>query len=175
MAGCALLVLPGAGAGVDTGGVALALVAACCVAGYTVAGKQLGSGGRAVEGAIAVTLLGGGALLAPALPGSAAALLDPRSLAVVAWLGVACTAGGYVLFVHGLRRVAAATAATLGLAEPLVALALGVLLLGERVEPLALAGGALLLAGTIAAARPPARRASTPLPDRESPACASTP
>ena len=62
------------------------------------------------------------------------------------------------MFVRGLRAIPASTAGTLGLAEPLVAVALAVLVLGERLAPLAIVGGLLLLAGIALAALPPLRR-----------------
>jgi drug/metabolite transporter, DME family len=62
-----------------------------------------------------------------------------------------------VLSAAGLRRVAVAAAATMSLAEPLTAAALGVALLGERPTPPGPAGAALLLAGpALLAGTPPA-------------------
>ena len=69
------------------------------------------------------------------------------------------TALAYVLFARGLRHLPAGEAATLTLAEPLTATALGALVLGERPGAVALAGVALVLAGLAALAAPAARRA----------------
>lgn len=55
----------------------------------------------------------------------------------------------YWLFVVGLRRLTAATAATLSLAEPLVATALGIGILRERLSLPIAAGTLLLLAGLV--------------------------
>lgn len=65
----------------------------------------------------------------------------------MAWLGVAATAVAYMSFVAGLGRVTAATAGTLSLAEPLVATALAIVVLGERLSAPVAAGSLLLLGG----------------------------
>jgi DME family drug/metabolite transporter len=62
------------------------------------------------------------------------------------YLGVVPTAGAYVVFGAGLRRVSATTAGIATLLEPLTAAALGVLLFGERLGAVGWAGAALLLA-----------------------------
>jgi drug/metabolite transporter, DME family len=169
LAGCALLLLPGEQAGVDAVGVAFALVAACCYAGYTVAAKELLRADRPVEGVIAVSALGGALVLAPALAGGADALAGARGLALTAWLGLVSTALAYVLFVRGLRRIPASTAGTLALAEPLVAVVLAVLVLGERLAPVTIVGALLLLSGVALAAMPALRRAAPPEPAAETP------
>jgi DME family drug/metabolite transporter len=158
IAGCVLLLLPGETTGVDAIGVTLALLAAGCYGGYTVAAKRLLQTDRPVEGVIAATLLGGGLLLAPAFVDRSAGLVSARGIGLTAWLALASTALAYVLFVRGLRAIPASTAGTLGLAEPLVAVALAVLVLGERLAPLAIVGGLLLLSGIALAALPPLRR-----------------
>jgi drug/metabolite transporter, DME family len=157
-AGCALLLLPGDKTAVDAVGVALALVSAGCYGGYTVAAKRLLQTDRPVEGLIAASLLGGGLLLAPAFAGHASGLVSAHGILLTAWLGLISTALAYVLFVRGLRRVRASTAGTLSLAEPLVAVALAVLVLGERLAPLTIVGASLLLAGIAAASLPSLRR-----------------
>jgi DME family drug/metabolite transporter len=168
IAGCALLVLPGGAASMDAIGVGLALVAATCYGGYTVAAKRLLERERPLEGVIAASALGGALVLAPALAVDAGGLLTFRGVSLAAWLGLASTATAYMLFFHGLRRVPASLAGTLGLAEPLVALLLGVLVLGERLTGTALAGGVLLLLGIAlaggAATGRRSRRRPTPAP-----------
>lgn len=62
------------------------------------------------------------------------------------YLGVVPTAGAYVVFGAGLRRVTVTTAGIATLLEPLTAAALGVLLFGERLGAVGWAGAALLLA-----------------------------
>jgi len=68
------------------------------------------------------------------------------------YLGLVPTALAYLLFARGLRRLPATRVATLTLAEPLTAAALGVALLSERPGAPAAAGGALVLCGLVLAA-----------------------
>ncbi len=72
-----------------------------------------------------------------------------RGTVLALWLGVATIAVAYTLFTVGLARLTAATAATLTLAEPLTAGLLGILVLQERLSPLAIVGLAVLSAGLI--------------------------
>lgn len=65
------------------------------------------------------------------------------------WLGIGTISVAYVLFTWGLNGLTAATAATLTLAEPLTASLLGIIVLGERLAPLAIAGLAVLAMGLI--------------------------
>jgi DME family drug/metabolite transporter len=62
------------------------------------------------------------------------------------YLGIVPTAGAYVLFGAGLRRVTATAAGIATLLEPLTAATLGVLLFGERLRPVGWAGAILLFA-----------------------------
>jgi DME family drug/metabolite transporter len=68
---------------------------------------------------------------------------------MIAWLGLVSTAVAYLLYVRGLQRLPAATVGTLGLAEPLTATLLGLLLLSERPTPRAAFGAGLVLVGLL--------------------------
>jgi DME family drug/metabolite transporter len=85
-------------------------------------------------------------LLTPvlALTPSAAAQLA-AGWPLLLYLGVVPTAGAYVAFGAGLRRVTVTTAGIATLLEPLTAAALGVLLFGERLGTVGWVGAALLL------------------------------
>ena len=79
-----------------------------------------------------------------------AVVVDVPSLVAVLWLGLATTTLAYALFVRGLAGVGAATAATLTLAEPVVAAALGLVVLGERLGWNEWAGiGLIVIANTV--------------------------
>jgi DME family drug/metabolite transporter len=93
-----------------------------------------------------VTLLLGGAVLAPWTLPELSELAAPRSLDLITWLGPATVALAYWLYVAGLRGLTAATAGTLSLAEPQGATALGVGMLHEHLS-LPIAAGTLLLLG----------------------------
>lgn len=150
VAGCAVLVLPGGEAAVDPFGVTLALGAGLAYATYTVAGKQLLETGAAPTAVMAVVFGGGALLLLPVVvAGDVTWLADPRGVAMVAWLGLVATTVSYVLFARGLRRLPAATAATLSLAEPLTAGILGVVVLAERPGVPGALGAGLIAAGLV--------------------------
>lgn len=151
-AGVCVMVL-GAGAGAGAGevslpGVGLALLAGAGYAGYAVAGKRLMDAGRTPEATMAAVFCMGAVLLLPVLlVGDAGALVTTEGLALALYLGALPTALAYVLFARGLQRIGAGETATLTLAEPVTAAALGFAVLGERPGAAALAGGALVLAG----------------------------
>jgi DME family drug/metabolite transporter len=147
--GLALLV--GADPGKADGlGIASALGAALSYATYIVASRHLVAGGATGLGVLAGIFTLSAALLAPFLvlvdPGD---LWTPAGLVTVAYLAVVPTVLAYHLFNAGLRGVAASTAATLGLTEPVVAAALGVLVLGESLGLTGLVGAVLVLAGLV--------------------------
>jgi DME family drug/metabolite transporter len=71
-------------------------------------------------------------------------LLTSRGLAVTAYLGVVTTALAYLSYGRGLRTVSAPVAVTLGLAEPVVAAILGLVVLGERLTAIEIVGLALV-------------------------------
>ena len=74
-------------------------------------------------------------------------LLSAGGLTLAVYLGAVTTALAYILFAKGLRQICASEAATLTLAEPVTAMALGFLVLGERPGAVAVLGAALVLAG----------------------------
>ncbi len=81
------------------------------------------------------------------VPHEAWAHLDLRALSIVAAGAVGPGALAGLFFVWGLRRIAASHASTLTLLEPLVAVVLAALVFHERLAPLALVGGGLIVAG----------------------------
>jgi DME family drug/metabolite transporter len=158
--GCVLVVAPAGSVRVDPAGAALGVLAGACFGVYTVAAKRLIDRGVAMPAAVAVTLVVGGAVLAPWTLAAVPELVTPHGLALVVWLGPVTAAAAYWFFVTGLRRVSAATAGTLSLVEPLVAAGLAVLLLGERPSAPVTAGAVLLLGGLVVVAGPWRRRPS---------------
>jgi drug/metabolite transporter (DMT)-like permease len=71
---------------------------------------------------------------------------------------------GGLLFVWGLRRIAASRASVLTLLEPLVAVVLAALLMGEHLGPLGLLGGLLILGGAVAVVTAGPSRADSDAP-----------
>jgi DME family drug/metabolite transporter len=146
VAGCTVLITGGQSAGANPAGIGLALAAGLCYAVYAVAAARLISSGHA-ETQVMGALFGGAAvLLAPVLAASSPGwVATGRGLTVTVYLGLVTTVVAYLLYGRGLRTVPAPVAVTLGLAEPVVAALLGLLVLGEHLSGTAVAG--LLLVG----------------------------
>jgi DME family drug/metabolite transporter len=146
VAGCTVLITGGQSAGANPGGVGLALAAGLCYAIYAVAAARLISSGNAETEVMGVLFGGAAVLLAPVLAASSPGwLATGRGVAVTVYLGIVTTVIAYLLYGRGLRTVPAPVAVTLGLAEPIVAALLGLLVLGEHLTGTAVAG--LLLVG----------------------------
>jgi DME family drug/metabolite transporter len=147
--GLALLSLAGGVDGAtDPGGLALALASGAAYAAYTVAAKRCMGAGHAPADVMASAFALGGLLLLPLLAVQPLAwLATPGGWALAAYLGLVTTTAAYLLFGRGLAVLAAGPVTTLVLAEPLVATALGVGLLEERLPALGVAGAGLVLAG----------------------------
>jgi DME family drug/metabolite transporter len=147
-AGVCTLVLGSGGGEVSLPGVGLALLAGAGYGGYAVAGKTLMDQGARPEALMASVFSIGAVVLMPLLAfAPTGELLSGGGLALALYLGALPTAAAYVLFARGLERIGAGETATLTLAEPVTAAALGFALLGERPGAAALAGAALVLAG----------------------------
>jgi DME family drug/metabolite transporter len=130
------------------------LVAGAAYAGYAVSASALAQHGVEPLPATAAVIGTSGAIGAVVLAFTDNSwLAEPRGLAVAAWLGTVTVVLTYVLVGMALRHLSAATAITLGLAEPTTAAVLGVAVLGERLSPLQVVGivavlGGVLIAGT---------------------------
>ncbi len=98
---------------------------------------------------IAVVLAGGLAML-PLAP----ARIDPARLGelagLVAFTGVAMTAGAFLAMTWAQRHTAAVRAALIYALEPVAAAAFSRVWIGERLPPAGLAGGALVVLGVVA-------------------------
>jgi drug/metabolite transporter (DMT)-like permease len=69
--------------------------------------------------------------------------------ALLAVLGVICTAGSHTLFIKGMRHVRAQTASLISSLEPVYGIALALLFLGETPGLRTLAGGALIVTAVL--------------------------
>ncbi|MFF2654603.1 EamA family transporter [Streptomyces sp. NPDC058045] len=104
------------------------------------------------EGVSAVGLAGwqltaaGGVLLVPALAvDGVPAGIDGRAVGGYPWLGLVGALLTYTVWFAGIRQLAVAPAALLGLLSPLVAAALGAVIAGADLAPVQLAGFVLAL------------------------------
>ena len=157
---CTLVLGGGSGGEVSLPGVGLALFAGAGYAGYAVAGKRLMDQGATPEALMASVFSIGAAFLIPLLAiVPTGELLSGSGLALAVYLGALPTALAYILFARGLERIGAGETATLTLAEPVTAAALGFAVLGERPGAAGLIGAALVLGGlALLAVRPGAPR-----------------
>ncbi|WP_229402693.1 DMT family transporter [Micromonospora okii] len=148
VAGLALLSVPGGAVLVRLSGVLYALAAAAAYSTYTVAGRMLLS--RGVDGRVVVGSFFGFACL-PIVALSAGDdftwLADWSGIGVTLWLGIGATAVPYLLWIRGLKTTAVSSATAIGLAEPLMASALGIFVLGEEATGWTLTGMAAIVAG----------------------------
>jgi DME family drug/metabolite transporter len=102
--------------------------------------------GLDVEAVTGVGFALGGLVLLPlaALASGLTFRSNVETIVLLAAFAAGPTAVAYTLYLRGLRTAPASTGALLSLLEPLTATVLGVLLLGNRLSPAALAGAALL-------------------------------
>ena len=101
----------------------------------------------------ALQMLAGGALMVPVAawierPGTEVldALARPVPLAALAWLSLPSGAVGLAIYLRLIRDWGPTRAGMYAFVSPLIAVALGALLLGERLGPLEWIGGAAMLA-----------------------------
>lgn len=131
-------------------------VALCYAIGPLIANRKLAEVPPLVTTA---TCLGLATLVyAPFAALSWPATLPPgRVLVALAVLGLVCTAGAFLIFFRLIAEAGPARASVITYLNPLVAVALGVLVLGEHVSLLMLAAFATILAGSVLATRSAAR------------------
>lgn len=136
--------------GAVVAGVLLGLAAGATYALYSWTAHRLMNRGIPARAAMGATFGLGGLLLMPVLAVTGAPLLASWSNAAVGlYMALIPMFAGYVLFGRGLARILPSTATTLSLVEPVVAAALAVLIVGERLGPAGWTGAALVLAGLL--------------------------
>jgi DME family drug/metabolite transporter len=145
---CLLTLGGGSGGDVSAPGIGLALAAGAGYAGYAVIGKHLLDRGGTPEGVMAAVFGTGALILLPVLAATPTGeLFSAGGLTLAVYLGAVTTTVAYILFAKGLRQIGASETATLTLAEPVTAMALGFAVLGEHPGAVAVAGAGLVLAG----------------------------
>lgn len=82
-----------------------------------------------------------------------------RDWALIAVLGVVCTAAAHALFIDGLKGVGVRTASVLSSLEPVYGILLALAFLSERPSLRTISGGAIVLAAALAATVRAGRRA----------------
>jgi inner membrane transporter RhtA len=137
--GVAAVSWEGTGA-LDAVGVALALAAGAGWAGYILLSQRLGAAAPGLTG-LAVAVAAAAVVAAgPGIAQGGARLLEPRILALGIAVGVLSSAVPYALEFLALRRLPAGTFGILMSLEPAVAALTGLLLLGEGLRLVQVAG-----------------------------------
>ncbi|MBC7441929.1 MAG: EamA family transporter [Ramlibacter sp.] len=174
IAGIALIVLRST-ATLDTLGIAAGLAGAVSMGLGVTLTKRWGR----PPGVSALTLAGwqltaGGLFLLPIslLVEGIPQTIDSPAVLGYTWLGIIGGLLAYTLWFRGIGRIPVTSVAVLGLISPLVAAALGVILLGENLGPVQLVGFSFALAAIVAGQITP-RRTGGSGPARNS--AASTP
>lgn len=148
---------------VTAAGIGLGLVAGLGYAAYSVAGSAVMSTGVSSTVSMGAMFSAGSVVMVPwfflAGPGP---LAEPRGILILIYLAVVPMALAYLAFGYGLRMLSAATATTLTLFEPLVATALAIVIVGERLSALGWVGFALVGTGLVIIAAPRAGRRVRP-------------
>lgn len=150
-AGVAVLVAPSSSVGVPLGGAIAILVASALWATGSLVSRSHPLGVDPILGT-AMELLAGGALLL--LIGGAhgewphlhPAAVNLHVAFAFAWLVVPGTLVAFSAYLYALRTLPTATVATYAYANPVVAVAIGTLLLGEHLHPTTLIAGTIIVA-----------------------------
>ncbi|HXX39922.1 MAG TPA: DMT family transporter [bacterium] len=147
-------------------GVVLALLASVAYSAYIVAARVLLRGAPAlVASAIVIPAAGATFGVYAAVSGTLRLSMSLSAYAAIVGMALLSTVLAIVAFLVGLERVGASRAAILSTFEPVVTLTLAATLLGERLAPMQLAGGACILGAVLllhAQRRPQARNAALP-------------
>jgi drug/metabolite transporter (DMT)-like permease len=140
------------GAGVVLG-IAFAVAAAVFYSLYIIVGAWIGR--RVAAFPVSTLVIASAAVLfvvaslfrGPQWPQSSAGWLAVIAIALLS------TVAAVTLYFAGLRRIGPTRASTLSTLEPLVTVTLAAIVLGERIAPVQMAGGALILAAVVLLAR----------------------
>lgn len=136
----------------------VAFGAAIAWAWYSLVIGSLSRATGSIPAAASSLLIGGGLLIPFMLP--QAASVDWGSVSAAAWAGFLYSASlglaaATALWVRGVERYGAQAAINYQYAQPVAAVAIAALLVGEMLQPLQAAGALLALAGVLLASTPP--------------------
>jgi drug/metabolite transporter (DMT)-like permease len=117
-------------------------------------------GAASAAAPVAALMLTGTAVVIVALGLLAGRPLAPSDVPASAWpallgIGIVCTALSVQAFYAGTARIGAAQAALVSTVEPISTVVIAAVLLGERLAPLQLAGGALVIGAVLLAQTTP--------------------
>jgi len=161
-AGVLVLTHPWQGGG-DLLGVAFALGAAACWAGYILLTQAVGDEVAGLGG-LAVSIPVAALVTTPFAASDIGGALTPHLLLTGLGLALLLPVVPFGLEMYALRRLTTAAFGTLMCLEPALALLAGLALLGQVPSPWALAGVALVVTAGLGAERTGARHADAPAP-----------
>ncbi len=141
------------GTALDPVGVALALLAGGFWAAYILLSARTGSIFPGGTGLVIALCIGTAVLLPVGIAGGGAALLDPKLLLAGFAVAMLSSAVPYSLELEALRKLPARVFGVLMSLEPAVAAMIGFVILGERLEPRALAAVLLVTVAAAGASR----------------------
>lgn len=160
--GAAVVVGTSGGVDIEPLGAGFALTAAVTFSGYLLGAEAVLRRTDALTGAVWTSAFASLALGASSWASGTAVLPDRGTdLWRIAGMGLG-TAGAFVCLLTGLRLVGAVRAAIVSAMEPLAAAVLAAVLLHERISAGTAVGGALILAGAVAAGVARARLPAEP-------------
>jgi drug/metabolite transporter (DMT)-like permease len=158
VAGGLVMLLWGDMAVTDWRAVGFGLGSAVLYSAYIMASSRLLRGINMMAAGLAIMTSAAIALAVVALPTPAKlSALDPAAWGSVLGIAVLSTIGPLILFLKGLEKMTNAEASILSLLEPLTAVVAAGLLLGERLAPVQLAGGAVILAALVFSSTKPTK------------------
>jgi drug/metabolite transporter (DMT)-like permease len=159
MCGTAMTVSPQGG---QLRGILLGIAAALIYSIYIMVGARAMEGVTAMQSSMVIFATAGAAygiltaLSGPHFPSTSVGWAAVCAMAVIA------TVIPVAAFLAGLKRIGPADASMLSTFEPVVTVLLAALLLGERLSPLALLGGALILVAALLLTRSQFRQPAAP-------------
>lgn len=134
-------------------GVFFGIAAAMVYAVYIIAGERVTAGLGAIASATVIMLAGAASSALIVLGRGFSAPATSVGWGAVLAIALICTVVAIVAFFAGLSRLGAPDASTLSTLEPLATIVLAAVFLGERVSPLQMLGGAIILGSVIVLAR----------------------
>jgi inner membrane transporter RhtA len=148
-----LLLANASGAGIDTTGAGLALLAGVFWGSYILLSARVGQAFPRMEGLALAMIIASGILLPFGLAGGGADLLDPHVLAIGLGVAMLSSAIPYSLELEALRRLPTGVFGVLMSMEPAVAALSGLVVLGEVLHAREWAAIAMVVVASAGAAR----------------------
>ena len=134
-------------------GIAFAIAAAVFYSLYIVVGSWLGRRVAAFPVSTIVIVSAAAVFIVASAARGPQWPQTPAGWMAVAAIALLSTVAAITLYFAGLKRIGPTRASTLSTLEPLVTVTLAAIVLGERIAPVQMAGGALILAAVVLLAR----------------------